>query len=97
MMDQSMQLAEAEILLYEYTQIEQRWGEAEFLLNAHVLNLLENDLPALYQLLYKVDIDEGKARQAFGSDSKTIASNLTELIRQRILQKAESRLKYRVR
>jgi hypothetical protein len=94
-MDLSMQLAEAEILLYEYTKIEQRWDEARLTLNAHILGLLEHDLPALYQLLYKVDIDERKARQAFGGDSKTIAFNLTELIMQRILQKAESRLKYR--
>ncbi|MDI1233799.1 MAG: hypothetical protein PSX81_05930 [bacterium] len=86
---------EAEGLLKQYTAIEKKWEDAKVELKAHILNLLETDLPALYQLLYRIDIDEKKARLAFGEDSATIATNLVELILQRILQKAKSRVAYR--
>ena len=94
-MEKSLCHTEATILLNEYTQLQQDWENAGTALNAYILNLLENNLPALYQLLYKVDIDERKARQSFGGDTSSIADKLTELILQRILEKAESRLKYR--
>jgi hypothetical protein len=88
-------LMEAGSLLTQYTAIEKKWEEAKAELQAHVLHLLETNLPALYQLLYKTDIAESKARQAFGSDTKTIADNLSELILKRILEKAKTRLAYK--
>ena len=92
-MDKYLQHTEAAKLLFTYTDIEQTWEEAGKELHKHILHLLENNLQGLYQLLYKIDIDEKKAKEAFGSDPNVIATNLTELILQRILQKAESRLK----
>lgn len=94
-MDRSLYHSEAAKLLLGYTGLEQQWDQAREALQKHVLDLLENDLPALYQLLYTVDIDERKAREAFGADSQSIAGNLTVLIMDRILQKAESRVKYK--
>ncbi len=86
---------EASTLLTQYTQIEVPWLAAKVILKNKLLNLLENDLPALYQLLYRIDVDEKKARLAFGGDTNIIAENLLELILQRILQKAKSRVAYK--
>lgn len=94
-LEQSPLHIEAASLLSDYTHIELEWQYAEASIQVYIKGLLENDLPALYQLLYKIDVDEKKARQAFGSDTDTIAKNLTGLIMQRVLQKAESRLKYK--
>lgn len=63
-------------------------------LELYLENLLVNDYPALLNLLYKVDINEKRARNAFGGDVKQVAKNLALLIWERQLQKAESRLKY---
>ena len=93
----SLYSQEASQLLKQYTDIEQKWEDARVDLHRHVMNLLETDLPALYQLLYRIDIAESKARGAFGADTKTIADNLTELIMQRILEKAKTRVQYRTK
>ncbi len=96
-MNNEIYFEEAASLLSEYTDIKQEWENARIELERHVLKLLENDLQRLYQLLYRIDINEKKAAQAFGSDTKTIAENLTELIMERILQKAKTRYEFRKR
>jgi len=60
-----------------------------------VLYFLENDLNKLYSLLYRIDVSEQKAKDAFGGSAKEISENITELILERLLQKIESRKKYK--
>lgn len=60
-----------------------------------VLYYLENDLNKLYSLLYRIDVSEQKAKDAFGGSTKEISEKITELILERLLQKIESRKKYK--
>jgi hypothetical protein len=57
--------------------------------------LLENDMSKLYALLYRIDINENKAKQAFGGGTPEIASKLCDLIVERLNQKIISRNKYK--
>jgi hypothetical protein len=65
-------------------------------LQERLVDYLLNDMEGLLQLLYRIDVDEKKVKQVFaGNQPKEIAPQLAALIIQRILQKAETRLKYR--
>jgi hypothetical protein len=62
----------------------------------HVIRLLLYNMEKLLQVLYRVDIDEQKVKSAFAQqDPQLIAPALAELIIQRELQKAETRIRYR--
>jgi hypothetical protein len=58
-----------------------------------ILYLLEHDLNRLYALLYRIDVSEQKAKDAFGGSTQEIASKLCELIINRLQEKIESRRK----
>lgn len=59
-----------------------------------ILDLLNNDFNALVNLLYKIDVNEQKARTCFGKTNEEIAQCLAQLIWERQVQKAEYRKKY---
>jgi hypothetical protein len=65
-------------------------------LQERLVDYLLNDLEGLLQLLYRIDVDEKKVKQVFsGNQPKEIAPQLAVLILQRMMQKAETRLKYK--
>jgi hypothetical protein len=65
-------------------------------LEQKVRELMNGPSAKLMQLLYRIDINEEKARQAFVlRDADLIAKELARLILERMIQKAETRLKYR--
>jgi len=82
-------------LVEHFTGIVVPYHQLEEKLKNYLLYLLEKDLPALYNLLYRIDVSEAKVRAIFGGESHDIAQDLTRLILERIQQKAEMRLKYK--
>lgn len=65
-------------------------------LQERLVDYLLNDMEGLLQLLYRIDVDEKKVKQVFaGNQPKEIAPQLAVLILQRMMQKAETRLKYK--
>ena len=71
--------------------------EASFMLKleAYVLDLLQHDFNALINLLYRIDVPEKSSKACFGQDNHLIAKCLAELIWQRQLQKAQTRLSFK--
>ncbi len=66
------------------------------LLQARIVYLLMHDLPRLWNILYRIDVNERKVKQLFeGNQAELIAPGLTDLILSRLREKAETRLKYR--
>jgi hypothetical protein len=64
-------------------------------IEAGVYDLLMNNSEHLAWLLYRIDVREKDSRKAFQeSDSRKIASSLTQLIVQRQIEKFESRKQY---
>jgi hypothetical protein len=58
--------------------------------------LLENKFEVLVNILYKIDVNENKLRELFsGINRESIPEKLTELIIERELQKAKSRMLYK--
>ena len=65
-------------------------------LQERLVDYLLNDMEGLLQLLYKIDVNEKKVKEVFsGNQPKAIAPQLAQLIIDRMLQKAETRIKYR--
>ncbi|MEI6507747.1 MAG: hypothetical protein WCO54_04635 [Bacteroidota bacterium] len=65
-------------------------------LTEQVVYLMLNDMEKLLGVLYRIDVNEKKVKQAFAqTQPQKIAPLIAELILQRELQKAESRLKYK--
>lgn len=65
-------------------------------LRQEVLKLLLHDLERLWNILYRIDVNEEKVKQLFAqSDPEKIAPGIAELIYERQLQKAKSRMEYR--
>ena len=71
--------------------------EATFILKleAYVLDLLQHDFNALVNLLYRIDVPEKTSKACFGQENHLIAKCLAELIWQRQLQKAQTRLSFK--
>ncbi|MCC9166035.1 hypothetical protein [Pontibacter harenae] len=60
-----------------------------------VHHLLQHDLPRLLHILYRVDVDERKVKEALTANSEeVIAERITRLIIKRELQKAQIRFRY---
>ena len=63
----------------------------------HVQYLLDNDMESLLNALYRIDVDELKFRSALElGDPRDIAKNVSVLILDRVILKAQTRLKYQV-
>ncbi len=59
--------------------------------------LLDNDMQSLLNALYRIDVDELKFRSALElGDPEDIAKNVSVLILDRVILKAQTRLKYQV-
>ncbi|MCX2738799.1 hypothetical protein [Pontibacter anaerobius] len=63
---------------------------------AHIVQqLLRNDFSRLLHILYRIDVDEQKVKQAMvDADEEIIATRIARLILKREIQKAEIRLRY---
>ena len=65
-------------------------------LTSEIIKLLMNDMEKLLNVLYRIDVNEKKVKEIFAqSNPKLIAPSLAELIIEREIGKAESRIKYR--
>lgn len=65
-------------------------------LSEQILYLLQHQFERLIHILYRLDIDEIKAKEAFNAkDDTTIASNIAELIIKREYEKHLTRIKYK--
>jgi hypothetical protein len=64
-------------------------------LRSRIVYLLLHDLTTLWNALYRIDVNEGKAKALFEGKPEKIAEGLTELILQRLAEKEETRRKYR--
>ncbi|PRY13166.1 hypothetical protein CLV24_10680 [Pontibacter ummariensis] len=63
-----------------------------------VLHLLHSDLNRLLHILYRIDVEEHKVKEAMvADDPETIAERIARLIIKRELRKAEIRDRYRQR
>ncbi len=66
------------------------------LLLERMVYLLIHDLPGLWNILYRIDVNERKVKQLFDANTpEHIAPGLTDLVLQRLKEKAETRLKYK--
>ncbi|GAB3828911.1 hypothetical protein [Pontibacter rugosus] len=60
-----------------------------------VLHLLHTDINRLLHLLYRIDVDEHRVKQAMvDADEETMAERIAYLIIEREVQKAQIRLRY---
>jgi len=84
-------------LLLANNGIELKENDADFrsAVKNQVLYYLENDMNKLYSLLYRIDISEQKAKDAFGGSTVEISGKIAGLIIDRLLEKIESRKKYK--
>ncbi len=65
-------------------------------LTSEIIKLMMNDMEKLLNILYRIDVNEKKVKEVFAQHNpKLIAPNLAELIIEREMGKAESRIKYR--
>lgn len=65
-------------------------------LGSALIYLLLNDLEKLWNILYKIDVNEKKVKALFDlSEAKLIAPSLALLIYERMEQKAITRIQYR--
>ncbi len=79
-------------------ELEESTGYEELreLLLQKIVYLLINDLPGLWNILYRIDVNERKLKQVFETEQATeIAPQITDLILQRFREKALTRVKYR--
>jgi hypothetical protein len=83
--------------MQHYLQADEGLGyeELKAQLSSAVIYMMLHEMEKLMSLLYRIDVNEKKVKQAFAqNDPKLIAPALAELILQRELQKAESRAKF---
>ncbi len=86
------QLAKNSLDLSEQADFEQVKAEIE----SKVIWFLLHDLEKLWQILYQIDVNEAKVKLLFHqNDPKLIAPSITDLIIERLKQKAKSRIEYR--
>lgn len=65
------------------------------LLKPVISNLLDNDMSRLLNLLYRIDVDENKAKSILASEAPDlVAVSLSRLIIDREILKVQTRLKY---
>jgi hypothetical protein len=65
-------------------------------LTSEIIKLMMNDMEKLLNILYRIDVNEKKVKEVFAQHNpKLIAPNLAELIIEREMGKAETRMKYR--
>jgi hypothetical protein len=65
-------------------------------LSAHIVYMLQHEMEKLLQLLYRIDVNEKKVKEAFAqSNPAMIAPTIAVLILDRELQKAKSRLAHK--
>ena len=65
-------------------------------LTSEIIKLLMHDMEKLLNILYRIDVNEKKVKEAFAQKNpKNIAPALAELMVEREFRKAETRLKYR--
>jgi hypothetical protein len=61
-----------------------------------LVQLLLHDLEKLWNILYRIDVDENRVKALFNaSDAKLIAPQLAHLIYKRVEQKALTRLQFK--
>ncbi len=65
-------------------------------LTSEIIKLMMNDMEKLLNILYRIDVNEKKVKEVFAQHNpKLIAPSLAELIIEREMGKAETRIKYR--
>jgi hypothetical protein len=65
-------------------------------LSSEIIKLMMNDMEKLLNVLYRIDVNEKKVKEIFAQhDPKLIAPGIADLIIEREIGKAETRLKYR--
>ncbi len=65
-------------------------------LTSEIIKLLMDDMEKLLNILYRIDVNEKNVKEIFAqSNPKLIAPSLAELIIEREIGKAETRIKYR--
>lgn len=85
-------------LLAKDFDLQPRVGEEQIkaALTEALVQLLLHDLEKLWNILYRIDVNERKVKQVFeGNDPKEIAPQLADLIYKRVEQKALTRLRYK--
>ena len=71
-------------------------AEIKSALTEALVQLLLHDLEKLWNILYRIDVNEHEVQALFaGSDAAVIAPGLANLIYKRVEQKALTRLQYR--
>jgi hypothetical protein len=71
-------------------------AEIKSALTEALVQLLLHDLEKLWNILYRIDVNEHEVKALFaGSDAAVIAPGLANLIYKRVEQKALTRLQYR--
>jgi hypothetical protein len=71
-------------------------AEIKSALTEALVQLLLHDLEKLWNILYRIDVNEHEVKALFaGSDATVIAPGLANLIYKRVEQKALTRLQYR--
>ena len=65
-------------------------------LTSEIIKLLMNDMEKLLNILYRIDVNEKKVKEVFAQNNpQIIAPLLAELLIEREMGKAETRIKFR--
>ena len=73
----------------------EQYNQLEAEIGAYVASLLQSDMPALVQFLYKLDVDEQAIVYLFGTDpSASTSKKISRLIIKRQLEKTRTRKYY---
>lgn len=83
--------------IYQLDQ-DNTWNEDEVhaMISSAVSGLLSNDIQKLFQILYRIDVNEVQVQSIFQNADQThsLSDQLSTLIIERLKKRAEIRLKY---
>jgi len=98
-MNDDVQNKELVLLLNQAFELEMKdanWYQIREILTSEIIKLMLNSSEKLWNILYRIDVSESKVKSIFThAAAHEIAPQIADLIMERMLQKAKSRIEYK--
>jgi hypothetical protein len=81
---------------FELEITENDWQQIRAILISEIIMLMLKSSEKLWNILYRIDVNENKVKAIFtNASAEEIAPQIADLIMERMLQKAQSRIEYK--
>ncbi len=81
---------------FELEITENDWQQIRAILISEIIMLMLKSSDKLWNILYRIDVNESKVKAIFtNASAEEIAPQIADLIMERMLQKAQSRIEYK--